>query len=240
MLMLSAAKAELRAALPAVAAARLTPALSKWPLVGPCASAGAHASSGAPTSAAAQCPAARVGEKQTLESGKTQTAAAHEDGTTVFARSHTMGVRYLRHGSLADWCGGNGDGDGDGNGNGDGNGDDDGDGSGVGVGDGVSDDNSVGDGIDEGMGGEAMMAAMAAMAAATRATATGSMATGSMAAAPRVVGASWVAAVLATAATGRRDAWPRAVDGGRGNDSGSHERFAVESIFFLSFFRGWR
>ena len=146
--------------------------------------------------------------------------AAREDGTTVFARSHTMGVRYLRHGSLADWCGGNGDGDGDGNGNGDGNGDDDGDGSGVGVGDGVSDDNSVGDGIDEGMGGEAMMAAMAAMAAATRATATGSMATGSMAAAPRVVAASWVAAVLATAATGRRGGWPP-MTRGRGNDSGS-------------------
>ena len=44
-----------------------------------------------PASAAAHCPAARVGEKQTLQGGDAM--AAREDGMTVFARGRIeMGV----------------------------------------------------------------------------------------------------------------------------------------------------
>jgi len=69
MLKLNAAQAELRAALPAAAAAPLETA------------------AGAPASAAG-C-AMPCCESQMLQGGGTQTEAARKDGTTVFACGHT-------------------------------------------------------------------------------------------------------------------------------------------------------
>ena len=79
MLMLNATKAELRAALPAAAATPLETAD------------GTPAGADAPASAAAHCPRCES-RRETNVTRRGDAKAAREDGTTVFARGHTMGV----------------------------------------------------------------------------------------------------------------------------------------------------